>query len=138
MQEPVEVGDRQDEQAVARVAAVDVAKASGVVCTRVPRAGEPGRFITKVWRVGATTNAILELADHLTALDADVVAGRLQVIASCGFALLASSWAVAVPQGWRCTAPARTIRDVGTLRLQPLSRRDGWPWRVRAGSGSYR
>jgi hypothetical protein len=69
MQEPAEVEDRQDEQAVARVAAVDVAKASGVVCTRVPRAGEPGRFITKVWPVGATTNAILELAGHLTALE---------------------------------------------------------------------
>ena len=73
MQEPVEVEDRQDEQAVARVAAVDVAKASGVVCTRVPRAGEPGRFITKVWPVDATTNAILELADHLTALEIEKV-----------------------------------------------------------------
>ena len=73
MREPVEVEDRQDEQAVARVAAVDVAKASGVVCTRLPRAGEPGRFITKVWPVGATTNAILELADHLTALEIEKV-----------------------------------------------------------------
>jgi transposase len=27
--------------------------------------GAPGRFITKVWPAGATTNAILELADHL-------------------------------------------------------------------------
>jgi len=73
MREPMEVEDRQDEQAVARVAAVDVAKASGVVCTRVPRAGEPGRFTTKVWPVDATTNAILELADHLTALEIEKV-----------------------------------------------------------------
>jgi hypothetical protein len=52
MREPQEIEDRQHEQAVARVAAVDVAKASAVVCTRVPRAGGPGRFVTKVWPVG--------------------------------------------------------------------------------------
>jgi transposase len=72
MQEPREIEDRPAEQAVARVAAVDVAKASGVVCTRVPRepAGDDGagRFVTKVWTVSATTNAILELADHLTSM----------------------------------------------------------------------
>jgi transposase len=31
----------------------------------VPREAGPGRFVTKVWPVDATTNAILELADHL-------------------------------------------------------------------------
>ena len=67
MREPQEIEDREHEQAVLRVAAVDVAKASGVVCTRVPREGTPGRFVTKVWPVEATTNAILELAEHLTA-----------------------------------------------------------------------
>jgi transposase len=66
VREPQEIEDREHEQAVARVAAVDVAKASAVVCTRVPREGEPGgRFVTKVWPVEATTNAIIELADHL-------------------------------------------------------------------------
>jgi transposase len=73
MREPQEIEDRENEQAVARVAAVDVAKASGVVCTRIPREGEPGRFVTKVWPVSATTNAILELADHLTALQVEKV-----------------------------------------------------------------
>ena len=42
-----------------------VGKASAVVCTRVPRAGGPGRFVTRVWPVGATTNEIIELAAHL-------------------------------------------------------------------------
>src|SRR6516164_106447 len=67
MREPQEVEDREDEQAVARVAAVDVAKASAVVCTRVPREGGPGagRFVTRVWPVGATTNEIIELAAYL-------------------------------------------------------------------------
>jgi transposase len=44
-----------------------VAKASGMVCTRVPREGRPGKRRTRVWQVGATTGAILELADHLVA-----------------------------------------------------------------------
>lgn len=54
MQKPQEIEDRPRELAVTRVAAVDVAKASGVVCTRVPREGEPGRFVTRVWPVEAT------------------------------------------------------------------------------------
>jgi transposase len=64
MRKPEEIEDREAEVAIARVAAIDVAKASGVVCTRVPREGEPGRFVTRVHAVDATTNAILELADH--------------------------------------------------------------------------
>ena len=38
-----------------RVAAIDVAKASGEVCTRVPHASVPGRRVTRVWEVGSTT-----------------------------------------------------------------------------------
>ena len=59
MEQPQEVEDEEYERVYQRVAAVDVAKASGVVCTRVPRGGEPGRFVTKVWPVDAITNAIL-------------------------------------------------------------------------------
>ena len=73
MREPQEIEDRGHEQVAWRVAAVDVAKASGVVCTRVPREGSPGRFVTKVWPVDATTNAILELADHLVAVRVEKV-----------------------------------------------------------------
>jgi transposase len=68
MRKPEEIEDREAEVAVARVAAVDVSKASGEVCTRVPREGAPGRFVTWVQTVDATTNAILELADHLRSL----------------------------------------------------------------------
>ena len=49
------------------MAAVDVAKASGMVCTRVPHASLPGRKRTRVWAVDATTNAVTELAGHLVA-----------------------------------------------------------------------
>jgi transposase len=62
-------GDRveveESEEIVARVAAIDVAKASGMVCTRVPHPARPGQRATKVWQVPATTNAIIELADQL-------------------------------------------------------------------------
>jgi transposase len=72
VREPQEIEEREHEIAVARVAAVDVAKAAGVVCTRVPRDGGRG-FVTKVWPVDATTNAILELADHLAGLRVEKV-----------------------------------------------------------------
>src|SRR5690242_19208553 len=65
--EPQEIEDEEHEQILERVAAVDVAKAPGMVCTRVPREGRPGKRRTRVWQVGATTGAILELADHLVA-----------------------------------------------------------------------
>lgn len=35
--EPQEIDDEEHEQILGRVAAVDVAKAAGMVCTRVPR-----------------------------------------------------------------------------------------------------
>lgn len=60
-----EIDAEDDEQIVERVAAIDVAKASGMVCTRVPHASIPARRITKVWDVAATTNAIMALAERL-------------------------------------------------------------------------
>jgi transposase len=53
------------EEIVARVAAIDVAKASGMVCTRVPHDTKTGRRITKTWNVAATTQSLIELSDHL-------------------------------------------------------------------------
>jgi transposase len=59
----VEVDDH--EQIVERVAAIDVAKASGMVCVRVPHATKQGQRHTRVWQVRSTTNQILELAEQL-------------------------------------------------------------------------
>ena len=73
MREPLEIEERPEEFTAGRVAAVDVAKASGVVSTRVAREGAPGRFTTRVWPVDATTNAILELAGHLASLAVEKV-----------------------------------------------------------------
>jgi transposase len=73
MREPQEIQDEEHEQLVARVAAIDVAKASGMVCTRVPHASAQGRRVTKVWEVPATTGAIIELGGHLAGLGVEKV-----------------------------------------------------------------
>ncbi len=67
MQQPMEVDVDESQQIVERVAAIDVAKATGMVCTRVPHDSIAGRRVTKVWEVKATTKALAELADHLVA-----------------------------------------------------------------------
>jgi len=64
--EPEEIPDADHEQVVERVCAIDVAKESGKVCTRLPRESAPDRRVSKVWDVKATTNAIVELGDYLT------------------------------------------------------------------------
>jgi transposase len=73
MEQPQEVADEEHERVYQRVAAVDVAKASGVVCTRVPDEGRPGRRRTHVWTVNATMNAVTELGDHLRCHGIEVV-----------------------------------------------------------------
>ena len=65
MQQPIEVQVDEHEPIVERVVGIDVAKASGMVCLRVPHETIPGRRVTKVWSVKATTRALVELGDHL-------------------------------------------------------------------------
>lgn len=62
---PEQIEDEEHEQRPERVAAVDVAKASGKVCTRLPHEAKTGKRVTLVWDVPATTHAICELAAHL-------------------------------------------------------------------------
>jgi transposase len=73
MMEPQEIEDEGHERIVERVAAIDVAKASGMVCVRVPHESRPGRRVSRVWEVAATTRAITELADHLVAVGIEQV-----------------------------------------------------------------
>ncbi|WP_258039675.1 transposase [Streptomyces sp. SM1] len=65
MAETVAEESEQGPELVERVAAIDIAKASGMVCTRVPHEEKPGRRVQRVWHVAATSGAILDLADHL-------------------------------------------------------------------------
>jgi transposase len=65
MMEPREIEDEGHERVLERVAAIDVAKASGMVCVRVPHESKPGRRVSRVWEVPATARAVIELGDHL-------------------------------------------------------------------------
>jgi transposase len=59
--------DQEQEHVFERVAAVDVAKASGVVCTRLPHPARPAGRRSQVWEVPATMRAVTELAGRLAA-----------------------------------------------------------------------
>ncbi|HEV8455481.1 MAG TPA: transposase, partial [Gemmatimonadales bacterium] len=62
---PEVICDEEHELLIERVCAVDVAKASGMVCVRMPHESRPGRRASVAREVDATTRAILELGDHL-------------------------------------------------------------------------
>jgi transposase len=63
--EPEEIPDADHELVLERVCAIDVAKASGAVCVRVGHEAKPGRRVSRVWQVPATTRAITDLAARL-------------------------------------------------------------------------
>ena len=66
MGKPRVVPDEDHEVVYERVAAVDVAKASGVVCLRAPDPARPGRFVNRIWEdVPATRARIAELGGEL-------------------------------------------------------------------------
>ena len=56
---------------IERVAAIDVAKAAGKVCARLP--GKTERRFSRVWDVAARTGAITELGDLLLELGIEKV-----------------------------------------------------------------
>jgi transposase len=74
VEEPQEVqADEEHERVWERVAAVDIARASGVVCTRLPDEDRPGKRKTHLWTVQATAGAVIELGDYLRARQVQVV-----------------------------------------------------------------
>jgi hypothetical protein len=62
--EPAEVTDEPAEM-ISRAAAIDVAKGSGMVCTRVPHEASPHRRIQRVWQVSARYADVVALMDEL-------------------------------------------------------------------------
>jgi transposase len=70
---PEEIPDEEYEQVLERIAAVDVAKDTGVVCARLPGGGTGRRRISRVWQVSATTNAVSDLAAQLVDLGVEKV-----------------------------------------------------------------
>ncbi len=71
--EVTEIDGDETEQVLSVAAAVDVAKASGMVCVRYPHPSIEGRRMSKVWEVDSTTNSILSLGQDLVALGAERV-----------------------------------------------------------------
>ena len=66
MRKPRVVPDEDHEVVYERVAAVDVAKAAGVVCMRTPDPARPGRFVNRIWEdVPAMRAQIAELGREL-------------------------------------------------------------------------
>ena len=62
---PQVIDDQEHERVYERVAAVDVAKDSGMVCTRTPHPSRPGARRSTVWTVQARMNAIRKLGGQL-------------------------------------------------------------------------
>ncbi len=60
-----EIPDADHESLIERVCAVDVAKATGKVCLRVPHPVTTGRRVSRVWDVPATLAAVSDLAAEL-------------------------------------------------------------------------
>ena len=66
MRKPQVIPDEDHEVVYERVAAVDVAKASGVACMRLPDPARPGRYANQIWdNVSATRAGITELGREL-------------------------------------------------------------------------
>lgn len=63
MRKPQVIPDEDHEVVCPRAAAVDVAKASGVVCVRTP--GPGGRYASRIWEVPATTARVLQIGQLL-------------------------------------------------------------------------
>jgi transposase len=62
---PQVIDDQEHERIHDRVAAVDVAKDSGMVCTRLPHPSRPGSRQSKIWTVKARMGAIRGLGRQL-------------------------------------------------------------------------
>src|ERR1039457_1632692 len=148
MREPQEIVDEEHEQVIERVAAIDVAKASGMVCVRVPHESKPGRRVSRVWEVAATTRAVIELGDHLVCQGIEKVTVEstsdywriwfyLLEAAGLDVQLVSARQARNLPgrpktdTGRACGAPM----GVRSRALAPLRADPGYPVRERAGTG---
>ncbi len=65
MSKPQVIDDEEHERVHERVAAIDVAKDSGMVCTRTPHPSRPGARRSTVWTVRARMGAVRKLGRQL-------------------------------------------------------------------------
>ena len=74
MRKPQVVPDEDHEVVYERVAAVDVAKASGVVCLRTPDPARPGRFVNRIW------DNVPAMRAQIAGLGAELLRCRVQMV----------------------------------------------------------
>ena len=60
--------DEQNEEIIARVAALDIGKAELVCCVRIPHEARPGRRLQEVATYSTMTRSLLRMADRLAEL----------------------------------------------------------------------
>ena len=65
MSRPQVIDDEEHERVHDRVAAIDVAKDTGMVCTRTPHPSRPGAWHSTVWTVKARIGAVRKLGRQL-------------------------------------------------------------------------
>jgi transposase len=70
---PQVIDDQEHERIYERVAAVDVAKDTGMVCTRIPHPSRPGARRAEVWTVRARMGAVRQLGRQLKADGIEIV-----------------------------------------------------------------
>src|SRR5215469_16547989 len=93
---PQVIDDQEHERVHERVAAVDVAKDTGMVCTRTPHPSRPGARRSTVWTAKARMNAVRALGRQLRKDGIEIVtlestsAGLLAYLAAPRGALLYS------------------------------------------------
>jgi len=86
VRKPQVIPDEDHEVVYERVAAVDVAKASGVVCLRTPDTKRAGRFVNRIWDdVPATRARIAELG-------AELVRHRVQMVTLESTSVIRGYW----------------------------------------------
>ena len=73
MSRPQVIDDQEHERVHERVAAIDVAKDTGMVCTRTPHPARPGARRATVWTVKARMNAVRALGRQLKADGIEIV-----------------------------------------------------------------
>jgi hypothetical protein len=107
---------------VERVAAIDIAKASGMVCIRLPHEDRPGFRTQRVFSTVATSGAILDLADHL------ICQGVTRVVMEATSTYWKPFFFLLESRGLECwLVNARDVKNVpGGPRPTRLTR-CGWP-----------
>ena len=156
MSRPQVIDDTEHERVHDKVAAIDVAKDTGMVCTRIPHPSRPGARRSTIWTIKARRNAIAGLGRQLARDGIEVVTLESTsdywriwffVLEACGLAvqLVNASQARNLP-GRPKTDPltdhlgvfsqlaGRVVMGVATVAGH--ERRRGWPTRSGPAGGA--